>query len=289
MRVAKLMTQTELAGKQITRNMLSCIENGTATPSLSTLTYLAGRLGVPVGFLLAEGGDEVVYRKMNSLSNIKKAFSAGDYPGCRGLCLSACPEPDDEILLLLAECDAKIAEKSFWAGNLHAASRFFEEAVQYAKKTIYPMPQIAAKASVYIRYMSRISPIFYPEEIEAEEENESCGWKSSFTSYVDALEAMDGGDVTLAERYSPREEGDFFAESLRLKCLIAQKNYEEAKAGLLHLLQGEVPLGQIQLHSVLSDLEVCCRETEDFKNAYRYSTEKVQVLESLLEERQIDF
>ena len=47
LRVAKLMTQAELAGTHITRNMLSCIENGSANPSLSTILYIAGRLNVP--------------------------------------------------------------------------------------------------------------------------------------------------------------------------------------------------------------------------------------------------
>ena len=60
LRVAKLMTQSELAGSHITRNMLSCIENGTAQPSLSTILYIASRLNVPAGFLLAEEGDACV-------------------------------------------------------------------------------------------------------------------------------------------------------------------------------------------------------------------------------------
>ena len=68
LRVAKLMTQSELAGNQITRNMLSSIENGNAQPSLTTILYIAERLNVPVGFLLAEEGDEIVYQKMNNLA-----------------------------------------------------------------------------------------------------------------------------------------------------------------------------------------------------------------------------
>ena len=64
LRISKLMTQSELAGDRITRNMLSCIENGSANPSISTVLYIASRLGVPAGFLLAEEGDEIVYRKM---------------------------------------------------------------------------------------------------------------------------------------------------------------------------------------------------------------------------------
>ena len=41
LRSAKLMTQTELAGHEITRNMLSRIENGAALPSIGTVIYLA--------------------------------------------------------------------------------------------------------------------------------------------------------------------------------------------------------------------------------------------------------
>ena len=52
LRISKLMTQADLAGDRITRNMLSCIENGSANPSLSTIVYIAGRLGVPAGCLL---------------------------------------------------------------------------------------------------------------------------------------------------------------------------------------------------------------------------------------------
>ena len=37
LRTAKLMTQSDLVGNEITRNMLSRIENGAANPSLETI------------------------------------------------------------------------------------------------------------------------------------------------------------------------------------------------------------------------------------------------------------
>ena len=40
------LSQRELAGEQITRNMLSLMEHGKTQPSLETLTYLAQRLAV---------------------------------------------------------------------------------------------------------------------------------------------------------------------------------------------------------------------------------------------------
>ena len=46
------MSQRQLCGEEITRNMLSLIENGGAKPSMKTLTVLARRLGKPVGYFL---------------------------------------------------------------------------------------------------------------------------------------------------------------------------------------------------------------------------------------------
>ena len=47
LRAEKMMTQSQLVGEHITRNMLSRIESDEANPSLGTLIYLAKRLNVP--------------------------------------------------------------------------------------------------------------------------------------------------------------------------------------------------------------------------------------------------
>ena len=285
LRVAKLMTQSELAGNQITRNMLSCIENGSAQPSLSTILYIAGRLNVPVGFLLAEEGDEIVYQKMNSLANIKRAYRAGDLSGCRNLCLSSCPDPDDEIRLLLADCDAGIAENAFWQGRIRYACRFFDEALLYAGETVYPMPHIRARIEVYFRYMRRISPTLYSDVLN-ENERQEYACRTAFSSYVDALDAMDRGDRQPAMRYAaafPEERG-FFTAHLRVRLLMTDAEYRDARNELLELLNSETPLNEVSLYFVLSDLEICCREIEDFKGAYRFTNERIQLLEQLLKD-----
>lgn len=48
------LSQRQLCGDIITRNMLSQIENGSARPSMDTLVYLAGQLGKPVSYFLEE-------------------------------------------------------------------------------------------------------------------------------------------------------------------------------------------------------------------------------------------
>jgi len=53
-RLTKKMTQSDVVGTFITRNMLSQIESGAANPSLRTLEYLANTLELPIHYLIAE-------------------------------------------------------------------------------------------------------------------------------------------------------------------------------------------------------------------------------------------
>ena len=48
------LSQRQLCGEEVTRNMLSQIENGVAMPSMGTLSYFARQLGKPVSFFLEE-------------------------------------------------------------------------------------------------------------------------------------------------------------------------------------------------------------------------------------------
>ena len=288
LRISKLMTQADLAGDHITRNMLSCVENGSANPSLSTIVYIAGRLGVPAGFLLAEQGDEMAYRKMSNLSNIKKAYTTGDVQSCRSLCLSGCPEPDDEISLLLANCDTGIAVEEFWSGRLRSSCRFFDEALSYAEKTIYSTDAIEAEIRVYFRFMERISHTLYSDLLD-EEKALSVKSNTVLSQYLDALYALDDSDVSVAEQLIDQltnsGENSFFKAHLQNKLLMIDKNYKQAQKALQQLLQdSSTPLNKIELYTVLEDLEICCRENEDYKSAYRYANEKVELLEQLLKE-----
>ena len=284
LRVSKLMTQAELAGDHITRNMLSCIENGSANPSLSTVLYIAGRLNVPAGFLLAEGGDEIVYRKISNLSNIKRAYTAGDLRGCRSLCISGCPEPDDEISLLLASCDVGIAKEEFWSGKLRSSCRFFDEALSYAEKTIYPTEAVEASARLYFRYMERISHTLYSDMLD-EEKTAYLKSTEQLSDYLDALEDLDNASVGVAERFLQNADSTSFEYAhIKIRLMILQKDYKGAQKLLLQLLGGESPLSKVALYTVLCELELCCRENEDFKGAYNYANEKVELLEQLLKE-----
>lgn len=53
-RLAAGLSQRQLCGDTITRNMLSQIENGTARPSMDTLSHFARQLGKPISWFLEE-------------------------------------------------------------------------------------------------------------------------------------------------------------------------------------------------------------------------------------------
>ena len=69
------LSQRQLCGDEITRNMLSQIENGSARPSMDTLRFLASRLGKPVSFFLEEAAASPNQAVMDAA---RKAYASGD-------------------------------------------------------------------------------------------------------------------------------------------------------------------------------------------------------------------
>ncbi|MCI4057835.1 helix-turn-helix transcriptional regulator [Bacillus cereus] len=74
LRKEKKLTQTDLAGSELTKSMLSQIENGKATPSMKTLQYIADKLECEMSFLLEEDEEEIVelIQKMEPLIKSNK-------------------------------------------------------------------------------------------------------------------------------------------------------------------------------------------------------------------------
>ena len=66
------MNQLELAGDDLTRNMISRIETGSALPSIQTLCIIADRLGVPAGALLSDLDDYFAYRMAGEIARCSR-------------------------------------------------------------------------------------------------------------------------------------------------------------------------------------------------------------------------
>ena len=79
-RLSKKMTQSEVAGTFITRNMLSLIESGSAAPSMKTLEYLSEVLELPMEKLLSDSFEESSeIPDFQTLKNAKKLLTDKQY------------------------------------------------------------------------------------------------------------------------------------------------------------------------------------------------------------------
>ena len=70
------LSQRQVCGDVITRNMLSRIEHGTVRPSMKTLQYLAQVLGKPVGYFL---GETTASANDGIMAQARECFADGKY------------------------------------------------------------------------------------------------------------------------------------------------------------------------------------------------------------------
>lgn len=285
LRLSKLMTQADLAGDQITRNMLCNIERGTALPSLPTAMYLAGRLGVPVGLLLAEEEGEFPYRKMIEMPNIRRAFAAGDFTGCLSLLHSSFPaERDDELSLLCAEAEFGAARNAFEEGRFRRAAAAFDRGVTAAGQTVYDTDSLRARTAVYFRYLSGVSPTLSSDILPENEVAGARAFGDEFCEYFMALDALENGRDGEVAAYLTRQEKSLYAARIRALILMKKEEYQEAEEALEALLaRPELSVGAL-LYEIFGDLDLCCRKNDDYKRAYEFAGSRMGLLERLLEE-----
>lgn len=132
------LSQRQLCGGVITRNMLSQIEHGTARPSMDTLRYLAGRLGKPVSYFLEE--DAVLSPNQQVMAAARKAYGAGDSSGAlKALEDYKAPDAvfDWEWALLRCICLQEQARQAMEQGKLPYARELLEQAEQAEAQTPY--------------------------------------------------------------------------------------------------------------------------------------------------------
>lgn len=164
-RLAKKMTQNEVVGTFITRNMLSQIESGSAVPSMKTLTYLAGVLGLPPAALLQEDTPEAPEQTSCSSTEdeaflsptssdpfiffeAKKAYLAEDDARAYDLLASLPPDSPlaDEAAALSAKTALRLAASLCAEGNYEKALELAKSAEASASKGMYASLELKSQA-----------------------------------------------------------------------------------------------------------------------------------------------
>ncbi len=141
-RLAKKMTQNEVVGNFITRNMLSQIESGTASPSIKTLEYLSQVLEIPVDQLMLpeEKTKEISVCLADFISEnyleLKKEFLEERYENVLQKIKDFLQETHpyyDECCAIYARCCLKCSISASQKGDFRQALAFAKEASNYAQ------------------------------------------------------------------------------------------------------------------------------------------------------------
>lgn len=149
-RIAKKMTQSEVVGTFITRNMLSRIESGAAAPSLKTLEYLASVLDIPISTLMPQNENEetdIFVSDAERLVNAKKLYSREQYADA----LSSLEQEGenhqlaDEFAAVKARCCLRLAEQ-LADENSPKAADYAKEAAALSEIGFYANDGLKAEA-----------------------------------------------------------------------------------------------------------------------------------------------
>jgi len=245
------LSQRQLCGEEITRNMLSLIENGSARPSMSTLKTLASRLGKPISFFLDEdvldSPNEKVMAQLRTFwdrGETEKVFSLlGQY---------AAPDPvyDREFVLLRQLALLAQAEKAIGEQKLPYARSLLEQAEE--GQPVYCGEELGRKrALLWCRldcaHVSKLPGLDEELLLRAQD-----AWQRRDLDRCEALleasEDKSGGLWNL----------------LRGRCLEDKQDYQNA-VRYLHGAEKAFP------EETAPCLERCYREMGDYKQAYFYA------------------
>ena len=281
LRIKNRLTQKELAGGSVTRNMISRIEHGAAVPSLRTLTYIAGRLGVSPGYLLADDAERRLLKKADILPLIKTARKEGGYSECRDICHdfteSVCAgESDPDIDEDLRLCDFEQAKDAFSEGSLRLASDLFG--------SVYTQRPDSREAAVSAAYSSCIADIVPSLDNAASNGGDTpAGLDDPFTlSYFFLRLTAEGKDPVpagISSGYLNSGRPDAYRRHITARLMLRSGKRKEAAAILSELDAASDRLPAPMRYFLFHDLEALCRDGADYKGAYEYSARRRELFE----------
>jgi len=168
-RLAKKMTQSDVVGDFITRNMLSQIESGNATPSMKTLEYLAGVLEIPMERLLADQGGPTEPEAISVLVRAKVLLKEQNYEALLQVKESSSAITDElHALHSIAHLElAKQLSQAQQTEQMQAAVMHARLAIQEAECGIYANEARCTEAKQLITKIAQYLSSYYSSLAQA--------------------------------------------------------------------------------------------------------------------------
>ncbi len=289
-RKALNFTQSQIAGDLITRNMLSLIENGNATPSLQTLEYLATRLEVPITYFFTEDFEFDNTADEQAKQTVKKLYFEKKYSECVDTAVSYYKHVDDmpdELLLICAESAATVGKSKTLKGAFESATHYLNHAREFSLKCSYPTDWIDANVLLY----------------ESMIENSDCPIQSLDKEYYMKLRRCNGFEYynyLYAIRLIDEKRGEDAAQFLKHNKVIEPAHKEHINAKFMMLSENNelrtqaldllcdmikkapsYPLDAISRYLILKDIEESARALDNFEMAYKYATMRLKIISDM--------
>lgn len=263
LRIARGMTQSELAGDEITRNMLSRIENGAALPSIGSLLYLAERLDISPAYFF----DDSERPQGEVESTLCSLYNEGEYEKCiaAGASLSAADSG-----MILAQCYLNLAVSDLFAMRYKSARENLLLAKDYCEQST----DITDTVYNIVMCLLRMQGVSFDTGIDE---------LSSATLPSYQAMAANFNMFLLANAQSCRDERELNNNSLNAlhisaKAEMSAGNYEDA-AKILRIAAAKIGEGipPALAYMIYDDLELCCTKTDDYRGAYEASRAKQNI------------
>ena len=268
LRRARGWTQSELAGEEITRNMLSRIESGDALPSLPTLLYLADRFGISAGYFLTEGDDLIAHHKLRRFPAILAAYRAKNYKEAVRLYRRDFTEADDELAFVVASSALSCARDEMQRGHMKKADDYLILATELLEKSAYTTSAMRAEQALLSAVLSNVqAPRFALIGSAYEELAADAVWEDLYRYLSEKTDGYRFRDALLGAHTEART-------------LIARGKYADAIASLKSLedRRAEPNFSVLVLFRLYGDLESCYKELGNFEEAYRYASKRMSLL-----------
>jgi transcriptional regulator with XRE-family HTH domain len=245
------LSQRQLCGEEITRNMLSLIENGTARPSMDTLRYIARQLGKPVGWFLEEAASP----NHDCITEARSCYTQKEYTRALEI-LDRFQLPDEllekEYALLYALSSMGAAAQAMETGKKVYAAQLLEKAWDMGQRTPYFGEALQRQWCLFMYKTGQQDPKQLVSQLP-EMETELLLRAEAADTYEEKARLLDA--VT---EPTPRWN------LLRGIAALELQDYETATRNLL-AAESDYP------KEAIPALERCYREQEDYKQAYLYA------------------
>ena len=267
LRIRRGLTQKQLAGDKITRNMLSRIENGAALPSLSSLLYIAERLDVsPAYFFEDNGGAPKEIENM-----LLSLYNNGEYERCISVGSSY---PTSDIGNIIAQCYLNIAVRNFLDMKFKKA----KEALLRAKELYELAPSITDTGYNIVTCLLELADVKSDADTKVPSPDISPSNKALISNFYLFLLSCAACCTTISELSKQAAYGLHIAARAKL----SKGEYRKA-AEILRLAADEfdddTPRGL--RYMVYDDLELCSLKIEDYREAYEMSRLKHELTDHI--------